>query len=363
MATSNWGVNDAEAVKLWSRNTMHEALKTTYASRFMGSDSNALCQIVDDTSKSSGDRVRNILRMQLTGSGVQGDSTLEGNEEALVTYTDDLLVDQLRHAVRSGGKMSEQRVPFEVREEARMALTDWWADTYDTWFFNQLSGNSGVSDTRLTGNNSASAPDSGHQIFAGVATAESNLSANSTQTFSLAVIDKAVLAARTTTPVIRPINNQQEAGKHQFVMFITPEQHFDLRQSTSDGQYGDIQKYALAANASEKNPLLSGAIGVYNGVVMHETSRMYTGAGASGTANTLGRAVLCGAQAAVMAFGRGYTQNRMEWVEEMFDYGNQLGVSTGCICGLKKTRYNSKDFATMVVSSSHSDAARNASQR
>ena len=146
-------------------------------------------------------------------------------------------------------------------------------------------------------------------------------------------------------------------------MFITPEQHFDLRQATSDGQYADIQKYALAANASENNPLLSGSIGVYNGVVMHETSRMFTGAGASGTANTIGRAVLCGAQAAVMGFGRGYTQNRMVGGEEMFDNGNQLGVSTGCICGLKKTRYNSKDFATMVVSSSHSDAARNASQR
>lgn len=54
----------------------------------MGSDSNALCQVVDDTSKSAGDRVRHILRMQLGGSGIQGDGTLEGNEESLVTYTD-----------------------------------------------------------------------------------------------------------------------------------------------------------------------------------------------------------------------------------------------------------------------------------
>ena len=134
MATTNYGVNDAEAVKLWSRKTMHEALKMTYASRFIGSDSDSLCQILDDTSKGPGDRVRSILRMQLTGNGIQGDNTLEGNEEALVTFTDDILIDQLRHAVRSGGKMSEQRVPFGVREEARMALTDWWAGRLDTWF-------------------------------------------------------------------------------------------------------------------------------------------------------------------------------------------------------------------------------------
>lgn len=46
-----------------------------------------------------------------------------------------------------------------------------------------------------------------------------------------------------------------------------------------------------------------------------------------------------------------------------FDYGNQLGVSTGCIAGLKATRYNSADFGKIVVSTAHSAAARSASQR
>lgn len=363
MATSDWGVNDAEAVKLWSRKTMREALKMTHVSRFMGTDSNSLCQIKDDTAKGAGDRVRQVLRMQLTGSGIQGDNTLEGNEEALITYTDDIFIDQLRHAVRSGGKMSEQRVPFSVREEARMGLTDWWADRIDTWFFNQIGGNAAETDTRKTGNQAATSPDAAHHIYAGVATAESNLSANSSQTFSLAVIDSAVLAARTLTPVIRPLNNTQEPGKHMFVMFITPEQHYDLRRNTATGEWQDIQKFALGANADKSNPLLSGSLGVYNGVVLHESFRLPTFADAAAVANGGGRAVLCGAQSAAMAFGRGYSQNRMEWTEEMFDYGNQLGVSTGCIAGMKKHIYNSKDFATLVVSTVHSTAAVAASQR
>lgn len=104
MATTAYSVNSAEAVKLWSRKLMREALKNTWASKFMGKDSNSLCQVLDDTQKSAGDRIRCILRMQLTGSGIQGDSTLEGNEEALITHTDDLLINQLRHAVRSSGK-------------------------------------------------------------------------------------------------------------------------------------------------------------------------------------------------------------------------------------------------------------------
>jgi hypothetical protein len=43
--------------------------------------------------------------------------------------------------------------------------------------------------------------------------------------------------------------------------------------------------------------------------------------------------------------------------EEVFDYGNQLGVSGGCIAGLKKTIYNSADFSTIAVSAAHSAAS------
>jgi hypothetical protein len=39
----------------------------------------------------------------------------------------------------------------------------------------------------------------------------------------------------------------------------------------------------------------------------------------------------------------------MTWFEELFDYGNQLGVSAGAIFGVKKTRFNNKDFGTIVV--------------
>jgi len=42
----------------------------------------------------------------------------------------------------------------------------------------------------------------------------------------------------------------------------------------------------------------------------------------------------------------------MEWVEEKFDYGNQLGVAAGMIFGMKKTVFNSKDFGTIVMATS-----------
>ena len=94
----------------------------------------------DELTKGAGDRITVGLRLQLVGGGVVGDNTLEGNEEALSTYNDTILIDQLRHAVRSKGKMSEQRVPFSVRQESMDGLKDWWSDRIDTWFFNQACG-------------------------------------------------------------------------------------------------------------------------------------------------------------------------------------------------------------------------------
>ena len=50
-----------------------------------------------------------------------------------------------------------------------------------------------------------------------------------------------------------------------------------------------------------------------------------------------------------MAFGRNSGAGKMDWVEDTFDYGNQLGVSAGMIFGIKKSVFNSADFATIVT--------------
>ncbi len=78
MATSAYGVNHPVAVKIWSKKTFREALKQTWMAKFIGEDSNAMVMRVDDQKKGPGDRTTVHLRTQLTGQGVQGDGTLEG---------------------------------------------------------------------------------------------------------------------------------------------------------------------------------------------------------------------------------------------------------------------------------------------
>lgn len=342
MAATEFGLNHPLAVKKWSSELMREALKKTYAMKFMGKSQSNIIQIKNEV-KDVGDKITFGLRMQLTGDGVSGDNTLEGNEEALDFYNDAVYIDQLRHAVRSKGKMSEQRVPYSMRNEARDALADWWADRIDSAFFNQICGNTAVTDVRYTGMQAATAPSSNRIIYAGSQDSEASLA--TTNTFNLTLIDYAVELACTNTrgevPDLRPLKIN---GEDKYVMFLHPYQVTDLRTNTDTGQWLDIQKAAMMGGQVSKNPIYTGALGEYNGVILHKAHRI-----PSVVSNTR-RAVLCGAQAASIAFGRESGQNTYSWVEEMFDFKNQLGVSAGSKWGLKKNVFNSEDFGTIVVS-------------
>ena len=346
MAITSYGTNANETVKVWSRKLFRESLKATWLYKFMGEGTDSIIQVLDDLAKGPGDNVKNILRVQLTGEGIEGDATLEGNEEALTTYTDNFYISQLRHAVRSGGRMTEQRIPFSIREEARQGLTDWFSDRIDTALFNQLAGNTAQTDTRYTAHNATTAPDSTRRVSPGTngGTAAASLSAS--QIFTFALIDKAVEKAKTVSPLIRPVRVD---GNEYFVCFLHPYQVTDLRTDTTSGNWFDVQSKAMQGGRVSDNPIFTGALGVYNGVILHEANRVpLTSTTTSSNSNTR-RALLCGAQAGVVGFGRENGMNRMTWQEELFDYGNQFGVAAGLIWGAKKNIFNSLDFGVIVI--------------
>ena len=352
MATTDYPVGSPLAVKLWSKKIAREALKETMAMKFMGTSSNNMIQVFDDTSKGAGDRIRVPLRMQLSGRGVGETEALEGNEESLSVYYDDVLINDMAHAVRMKVTIDAQRVPFSVREEARLGIQDWYSDRIDTALANQLTGNTAVSDTLYTGLNAAVAPSSGtgadrrwiirQQDDEGDHATEASLSTS--DTFSLKLLDRAVAIAKTSSPLIRPI---KVGSQSYYVCFLHPYQVKDLRTQTNTGDWLDIQKAAMGGGDVETNPIFSGALGVYNGVVMHEWTRLPNGIGANSA--TTRRAVFCGAQACSLAWGQGYSE-APKYIEDLFDYDRQFGVSVQTIMGAKKMQFNSKDFGTIVLS-------------
>jgi len=354
MATTDFGLNHPLAVKLFSEKLYREALKETFIGKFIGNSNTSLIQLLTDTQKGAGDKVTFGLRMQLQNAGVSGDGTMEDNEEALSFFNDSVTINQLRNAVRSGGRMSEQRVPYSMREEARMALADWMSGTMDLGFMNQITGNTGESDVRKTGmiatvapTTAAAAADGISRIVVGGSqAAEGSLSATTTHAITLRDLDVAVARAKTMSPVMKPLRIK---GEDYYVAFVHPYQTYQLRGQTSTGQWADIQKAAIQGGNITGNPIFTGALGVYNGVVLHESTRIPN---TTGMADNSGyrRGVLCGAQAGAIAFGQDSGPNRTTWNEKMFDYGNQLGVAAGVIWAIKKAQFNSTDYSTIALS-------------
>ena len=360
MAATQFLTGNALAVKAWAKKLYVQAIYDSYASRFMGSSASSLIQVRDEIRKGPGDKVTVGLRMQLSGTGIAGDDTLEGNEEALITYSDAVLVDQLRHAVRSKGKMSEQRVAFDVMQEHQQALSDWFADRIDSAFFNQLAGNTAQTDTRYTGSNSTVAPSTNNIIRVGTSATTTDGSLSTVDTFTITTLDRAVAKAKTLNdsgqPIIRPIRYK---GQDKYVAFLHPYQVYSLRTTATANTvtWWEINRSALSGGREEgADNIYRGSLGEYNNVILHESARVPLCSDTTSPISNTRRAIFCGAQAAIMATGRDSDSpdSKMSLKTEEFDYGNQVGVSAGLIWGLKKAVFNSNDFGVITM---HSYAA------
>jgi N4-gp56 family major capsid protein len=366
MAIKEFGVNDALSNKLWAARFLKETAKKSYFGRFMGSSADNIIQVKNETSKSAGDKITCGLVMSLTGAGVTEGQTLEGNEEDLTTYDDSILINQLRHAVRvkAGQTIDQQRVPENLRKLARDRLAQWYRSRMDTTMFLHLCGYTGDAFSRdnetvepddavYNGNNTITAPTSGFHIWADSNTADEGLTSATDDKFILPLIDDAVYTAKTSTPLIRPLNID---GMEKFVMFLHPLQVKDLRTDVSTSRvtwYDATRAQLQGGQAASKNPIYTGALGEYNGVILHEAYRVPPGVNSSSGASisTVRRAVLCGAQAGMVAYGRkSSSSQRFKWTEELFDFEDQLGVAVNTVWGIKKSVFNSADFASIVVS-------------
>ncbi len=356
MAYTTFGVNDALAVKRWSQRLSVEALKATEIAPLIGEGSGSIIQLKTETKKSKGDQVTYGLRMQLSGDGITENEVAEGNGESLSIYSDALVINELGHVVGAASEntIDQQRVPFELREECEQGLEDWWAKRMSVSFFHHACGNTATSgtgyptSTKYTGLNAVVAPTASTRIIRAGSQA-SDEALTTSDTFTLDLIDKAVEMAKTATPKVRPV---KIGGKDKYVIYLHPWQVTDMRTSTSTGQWLDIQKAAMQGGEVTKNPIFTGALGEYNNVIIREADDVTYGVNSSTAASdvTVRRAVLLGAQSAVIAFGMNNGPTTMRWNEELLDHKRKLEVSAWSIWGLKKTVFNSTDFGTVVVS-------------
>ena len=362
MAVTSYSASDDRVQKLWSKKVQTEALISSDFGRFCDTSDSALGMIFEETSKDAGDQVRYPLVNLLEGDGTTENETLEGNEEAITSHTDTLVINKLRHATRAEVTITDQRIPWDLGAQHARLLTLWWKERFDTIVANHLCGYNLETRGKYVGFNAVSAPSSGRIIRAN-GTDDDSLS--SSHVFTLSLIDQARELATTGgssgLPPIRPIKASMAGGgsKDMYVCFLHPTQVTSIRTTSSNNVWRDIQLNLLAGGYDKSsNPIFNRALGVYGDTILIESKYMrggITNAGAA-KANTR-RAVFAGAHAISLAFGKGYSKDAGKVRDETFDYGDQYAKSLTNVFGLKATRFNSNDYGKIVISTYAADAA------
>lgn len=362
MAVTVFGTNDAETVKAWSRRLTIEAPKHTSIAPLIGSTQNSIIFRQDELSRGPGDRVRVSLQSQLVGRGVTENESLEGNEESLQFFTDDLIINELANAVRNpaNGTIQQQRVTYNLRRLAYDSLRNWMADRMSLMFFTQAAGYTATSVTFegrsldmagvTYGFNTPTAPSASRIVRPNGRATDQAIEAADTDAddMTLALIDRAVYIAKTANPRIRPVRIN---GANKYVMYLHPAQVHSLRTNTGTGQWLDVK---LRDNDPRRqaSALYQDALGEWNNVILREAEHVAPGVDTSDDSEitTVRRAVLLGAQAVLMGYGQGANLQNYGWNEKTFDYGRMVGVKAGTLIGMKKARFDNIDYGTVVVS-------------
>ena len=379
MALTNFGTLTGDQLQTWSRDFWKVARNQSFINQFAGSGSNAMVQRVTELTKNQKGTKANItLLADMTGDGITGYNTLEGNEEALRAYDITIELDQLRFANRIAGRMTDQKTVVNFREQSRDALAYAMADRCDQLAFLSMSGvaythknNGGLRTTSGTAGHElvdlefasdVSAPTSDRHLRINGA----NLSAGDTTAVTASdkigykhIVNLKAFAKDNYIRGIRGAGNQET-----FHMFVTPQQMADLKL---DSDF--IANVRNAGVRGSSNSLFAGSSSLMvDGVMIHEFRHVFNTSGATtGTSSNAGaagykwgadadvvggRALFCGAQALALA-----DIGLPEMVEDTFDYGNQSGISVGKIFGLRKPKYNSdisgsvQDFGIIALDS------------
>ena len=297
MSATSISTSHGLTVQQWTAQLYKKYQEQTFFSRFKGTDENSIVQVKRELQKQAGDAIMFGLAGTLSGAGVSGNTPLSyastggagtGVEEAMTFYNQQVKIDQIRNGVRIAGAMDEKRVAFNLRNQAKMQLTDWMARNEDAALFTALSGASSVT-----------------------------LDATAFSLDAIVEMKKEAMFPSGSTKKIRPITIN--GGEEVFVLGINPADALTLKQSD------DWKTINSSADVrGEMNKLYTGALGEWNGIIIHEHSGF-----------TAGTPVLMGAQALFLAYG-----NEIIYGEETFDYGNQTGFMIGSIRGIELAVFN-----------------------
>lgn len=349
-------VDSDNNVEQWSDDEFYEYVRRNPLKGLMGQGENSIIQVKEELTKEAGDAITFSLVTRLTGTGVTGDNTLEGNEENLGNYGQRVTIDQLRHGVVVGS-FEKIKTKIDLLNAARIMLRVWnmeqLRDLFIARFISPVTdgvttyqaATEAQKDAWQSANNPAS--DNNRIVFgAALANESGDHSTDLANVDSTAddahqdIIRLLKRQAQRCDPHIRPVveMNGDSAGKEQFVALMGSLAFRDL-----ESNFESVQQQAGPRGASNQI-FASGDIKIGNVICKEipEMDRTPANGGAlledvgNGGNTDVEPIVFCGAQALMLAWGQ-----RMQAKMDEFDYQNRRGVAVSEIRGCAKSTQNS----------------------
>ena len=350
---------------------------------------------ITDLTKQRGDSVDMQLFHQLSGRPTMGDKKLDGRLESLSFADFGLKVNQTRHGVDAGGKMSQSRTKHDLIKTARVLLGDgYYGRLVDQRGFAQLAGARGdysatdiilpladdpeFADIMI---NQLTAPTYERHFFGGDATSFEAIDA--ADRFNLGCVDNMSLFLSEMANPIQPIRmvSDPSGGEPLYVLYVTPRQWHDFYTSTSGKDWQAMLAAAMERSKGWNHPIFRGEGAMWRGILVKpykgmpirfnqgSTVKVCAANSATGVevdkvaGTTIDRAVLLGGQALANAFGSGEQGGSFGMHEEKTDHGNSTEISISWVSGLQKIRFkqrngNIQDHGCMVLDTAVSAVGR-----
>ena len=303
--------------KVWAKKVWHEGVKDSYFDKFTAMDGSNVVHQNKDLTNVKGDSVVFGLMMNLTGSGVEGNrQKLSGSEDTLNIYDFTVQTQLVRNAV-SRFEADDQKSQYDMLKEIKVVLKQWLSDWLDNKLISKLSNN----------------PSNGEVLYASAAGTQSSITANDKLTTT--IISRAKRKAMMHAPKVQPIKID---GMDKYIMLVHPWAARDLKD--------DPKWLAAQQNANirgSKNPIFTGALGEYDGVILYEYERVQTSNIGASSANVC-QNLLLGKQAACFAVAR-----PAKHIEQTDDYGNIAGNGIAFYGAVEKTKFNGLDYGIINV--------------
>lgn len=346
--------------------------------RYMGSGTDAIIRLLRGTDIGNGAKsVVMPLVGLLRGEGVSGSQVLEGNEEDMDTYADEIRVTYRRNGVKVP-KSESYKTALDLLRVARPRLRDWAANiVLKKGLIQQIQGIvvPGITVTETDGS-TYQGPDSvvpyaqataaqrnafvtnnADRILFGadIANASSGVMAtalatidNTNDKLTPALISKAKRIAQATATIDATVTNNVSPitpyttrdGEEWFVMFVHPRAMRDLRNDPTM-----TQANREAMERGKDNPLFRGGDLLWDGVIIREIFdlELIAGAGASGI--DVAHNFLAGQSALAVAYGE---EPRIITDRDQ-DYQFRPAVAVQELIGIKKTSYAGRQYGGVSV--------------